>query len=319
MRLLRLTRASLFASVALVPLPLFATNAVERNLFTWSGVVDREVIIEVRGRDVYTSGSGQDASSAPRLRIAQSLPRVPGVIHVRLDNGRGEVTVLDNPSARNNFTARVRVRDPQGGADRYRLVVSFDADNSGGYGDVYDRGDNGRDDRRDNGRDDRRDNGRNNGRNNGHDNGRHNGRTNDDRDDGRGNGRSDDRGNGGSDNGSYDNGNSGRGDDNHDYDYTRRDAGALRWSGVVDGVAEIRIQGRQVALSSEGQPLRNVRYDIVGASLPNRDVSLQLARANGRGTIRVTQQPSRYNNYTAVIRIEDRSSGAAPYDFNLRW
>lgn len=285
MRTFRLSSAALLASTALLPVAANAAG-IERNLFTWSGTVDREVIIEVRGRDVFTRGAGLDASTSPRLSMSQPLPRAIGLVHVRLDNGRGDVDVIENPSPRNNYTARLRVRDPRAGADRYRIVVSFETDGRGGYDGGYDNGRNG------NGDWDR-------GRDNGRDNGRGNGRD----------GRNDD------DRGGW--GNNGR--DNGDYGRGASEAGALRWSGVVDAVTEVRIQGRQVALTSVGQQARNVRYDLIGAPLPRHDVRLELAGSSGRGSIRVVQQPSAANGYTAVIRIEDRNSGAGAYDFNVRW
>jgi hypothetical protein len=105
-----------------------------------------------------------------------------------------------------------------------------------------------------------------------------------------------------------------------DYDRNRRDAGALRWSGLVDGVAEIRIQGARIdALAPRGDALRSVRYDIVGSSMPRRDVRIEMGRAEGRGTIRIVQQPSVWNQYVAVVRIEDVRPGYGTYSFNIRW
>lgn len=295
MRLLRLSRASLLASVALTPLPLFAAHAVERNLFTWTGNVDREVVIEIRGNDVFTRASGLDASYAPRLDVNQGLPRTPGLVRVHVNDGRGEVEVLENPSPRNNYTAKLRVRDPRSGADRYRLVVTFEADNPGGYGGNGPRdGGNGDWDR-----------------NNGN-----NGRGSDrmDRNDDYGRG----RGNNGRNNDNRNN--DGRNNDNRDYDRNRRDAGALRWSGVVDDVAEIRIQGGHVdMISTRGQPLRSVRYDVVGATMPRRDTRLEMVRESGRSKVRIVQQPSMWNGYTAIIRIDDSRPGASIYDFAVRW
>ena len=297
MRLIRQTRTALLASAALLPLPLASAQAVPRNLFTWAGTVDREVIIEVRGRDIQTRGSGMDASFAPRLEVAQALPRTDGIIVVRVENGRGDVEVLENPSARNNYTARLRVRDTRAGSDRYRIDVAFDAPGDRGNDGRYDgRGNDGRYDPRDNdGRVDPRDNGRN-------------------RDGDRNNDRGDVRGD--SRDGNYGRDNDGRGD----FDHNRRDAGVLRWSGIVDGVADIRIQGRRVdMISPRGVPVRNVRYDVLGAPLPRRDVRLELANGSGRGSIRVVQQPSPSNGYVAVIRIDDGRAGVGAYTFDLRW
>ncbi|MEP6781118.1 MAG: hypothetical protein ABJC26_14580 [Gemmatimonadaceae bacterium] len=291
MRLNRWTQSSVLASLALLPLPFVSANAVERSLFTWSSTVDKEVVIQVHGRDVATRGSGMDATFSPRWNLSQPLPRTSGVIRVHVENGRGDVEVLENPSARNDYTATIRIRDSRGGAGQYRLAVTFDSDGdrdgNRGNGD-YDRG---------------------------------NGRGGYDPRDNNGNGRGgyDPRDNSGNGRGGYDPRDDHRNDHGW-YDRSRRDAGALRWSGRVDGVAEIRIQGNRIESSSrQGQRLRDVRFDVLGSALPRRDVRVELAGDVGRGSVQVVQQPSMRNGYAAVIRIEDRRGGYGSYDFDVRW
>ncbi|MGV3708222.1 MAG: hypothetical protein ACO1Q7_05225 [Gemmatimonas sp.] len=275
MRLIRSTSVAL-ASTALLSAPISNAHAVERNLLTWTGRVDKEVIIEIRGRDIATRGSGLDASWSPRIVVNQPLPRVPGLVRAYREDGRGDVDVLENPSPRNNYTAVVRVRDSRSGADNYRVVLTYESDDPRDFP----------------------------GR------GRGNGRDDDDWDRGPG------RGRGGYD-GGYDRGSD---RDGVEFDRGRRDAGALRWGGSVDGVAEIRIQGSKVEMVAErGNRLRDVRYDVLGSSLPRRDVRLEVVRANGRGKVRIVQQPSVWNGYVAVIRIDDSRSGYGDYNFAVRW
>ena len=40
--------------------------------------------------------------------------------------GRGKITVQQQPTARNNYTAIVRIEDSKGGADRYRFNLAWD-------------------------------------------------------------------------------------------------------------------------------------------------------------------------------------------------
>lgn len=285
MRLIRWTSSSVLASAALMTAPLSSATAIERNLLVWTSRVDREVIIQIRGRDVATRGSGMDASFAPRVNINQSLPKEAGMVRAFLQNGRGDVDVLEHPSARNNYTATIRVRDARAGADEYRVVVMYETNDVRNYPG--------------NGRGDGRGNGNGNGRGDGWD------RNGDDRD-------NRDRDNRDRDNRDRD----GRAE----YDRNRRDAGALRWSGMVDGVAEIRIQGGRIdALAPRGDALRGVRYDIAGASMPRRDVRLEMGRSEGRGSVRIVQQPSVWNQYVAVVRIEDVRPGYGAYSFDIRW
>jgi hypothetical protein len=274
------------ATLVAAPLSVDAVSAhaaparaasIERTLFTWTGRVDREVYITIRGRDVRTSG--QDANLPNRARVDDALPRAGrGYVLVRLADGRGDVDVVDQPSARNNYQATVRVRDPRAGADNYRVIAYWSGDdrNDGRYDDRRDRDNNGwgwgRDDRdRDN-------------------------RDRDNRNDNRG--RDDDR---------WDN----RG---------RTDAGMLRWTGRVDDVVELRISGRRVeAITRSGVRVSetNARFD--GAGLPARPMSLNVDQYNGRGHVELVQQPSPWNGWTAVVRINDNRAGADFYDLTVRW
>lgn len=284
-----LHRRIAFATLVAAPLTVDAVTAhalpIERTLFTWTGRVDREVYITIRGRDVRTSGV--DANLPNRARVDDALPRAGrGYVLVRLADGRGDVDVIDQPSARNNYQATVRIRDPRSGADNYRVIAYWNGD-----------------DRNDDRYDDRRDGPGNNGRGWGW------GRDDRDRDNnGRGNGRNDDR-----------NDNRGRDDDRWD-NRGRTDAGMLRWSGRVDDVVELRISGRRVeAITRSGTRVSetNARFD--GAGLPARPMSLNVDRYNGRGNVTLVQQPSPWNGWTAVVRIDDNRSGADFYDLTVRW
>ena len=51
-------------------------------------------------------------------------------------NGRGDVDVIQQPSAQNNYTTIVRIQDPRSGSDNYRLAAYWQAYSNG---DVYGR------------------------------------------------------------------------------------------------------------------------------------------------------------------------------------
>jgi hypothetical protein len=97
-----------------------------REVYEWVGVVDREVQIELRGNRAYVRPVGDGDNRQSRGRVVSGLPYQAGNLVVQRLEGRGEVTVLEQPSARNNYTARFRIRDPRGGADRYRVAVYFE-------------------------------------------------------------------------------------------------------------------------------------------------------------------------------------------------
>ena len=97
-----------------------------REVYEWAGVVDKEVQIQLRGGRAYVRGIGEGDDRASRGRIISGLPQQPGNLIIQRLDGRGEVSVIEQPSARNNYTATFRIRDPRGGADRYRIAVFFE-------------------------------------------------------------------------------------------------------------------------------------------------------------------------------------------------
>ncbi|HEU4994898.1 MAG TPA: hypothetical protein VFT29_08760 [Gemmatimonadaceae bacterium] len=113
----------------------------ERRLFTWRGTVDNDVRIYIRGSNVQSQVmSGTTMRNRGRVDADNALPRRDGVVRVEMLEGRGSVYVLQQPSARNDYTAILRVRDAQGGAARYRFVAYFDPSNYGrgnGRGSVW--------------------------------------------------------------------------------------------------------------------------------------------------------------------------------------
>lgn len=266
MQAIRSTLTATIAGAALLGATSTPLRADGRTLFVWSGTVDREAIIVMRGAFLETQGDGFETYREARFRVTDALPRANGTVSIARADGRGDVEVIEQPTLFNGYTTRVRVRDRQSGADRYRLVVEWRS--TGDY------------DRRD--RDDDRD---------GYD-------------------------RGGRDRDGRDRGGFGRRDDIGD----RRDAGALRWSGEVDAVAEVRIQGRRVEyIARNGRALYNVRFDVRGAGLPTYAVPLDLRRFAGRGNVYIAQYPREWNGWTAVIKIDDSRGGSDGYDFDLRW
>ena len=105
-----------------------------REVYEWSGVVDKEIRIQLHGSRAYVQamGAGEDRSS--RGRMINSLPTQTGNLVVQRLAGRGDVLVLEQPSQRNNYTATLRIRDPRGGTDRYRIAVYWEPPVRYGYG-----------------------------------------------------------------------------------------------------------------------------------------------------------------------------------------
>jgi len=106
-----------------------------REVYEWAGVVDKEVQIQLRGNRAYVRPIGDGDNRQSRGRVVSGLPSQPGNLVIQRLEGRGEVHVIEQPSARNNYTATFRIRDPRGGSDRYRVAGYFEpVDGRYGYG-----------------------------------------------------------------------------------------------------------------------------------------------------------------------------------------
>ena len=100
-------------------------------------------------------------------------------------------------------------------------------------------------------------------------------------------------------------------------DYGR--GGRMTWRGRVDDDVRIRIRGGSAEIETLGGNEYNDGQPNFYNSLPNRRVTVRLTAKRGRGEIFIEQQPSRENDFTAVIRIKDPRGGASDYEFELQW
>jgi hypothetical protein len=96
-------------------------------------------------------------------------------------------------------------------------------------------------------------------------------------------------------------------------------SGRMTWRGRVDDDVRIRIRGGSADVETiGGTPYSDSQPNFFN-SLPNRRVTVRLTAKRGRGEIFIEQQPSRENDFTAVVRIRDTRGGASDYEFELQW
>jgi hypothetical protein len=104
----------------------------QQELFEWAGRVDREIRIQTGRNAAHIINMGSnERNNGGRIRSFVSMPRQAGIVTVQVLEGRGNVDVIEQPSARNGYTAVIRLRDPDGGASRYRIAAYFTPDNNG--------------------------------------------------------------------------------------------------------------------------------------------------------------------------------------------
>ncbi|HEU4711638.1 MAG TPA: hypothetical protein VFS76_08745 [Pyrinomonadaceae bacterium] len=95
--------------------------------------------------------------------------------------------------------------------------------------------------------------------------------------------------------------------------------GRMTWRGRVDDDVRITIRGGTADVETiGGSPYYDSQPNFTN-SLPPRRVTVRLNVKRGRGQVFIEQQPSRDNNFAAVIRIKDPRGGASDYEFELSW
>jgi hypothetical protein len=130
-----ITKSALL-SVALMIGAASALSAQER-LFEWAGRVDGETRVFVRGNDVWTQDS-DGRRTRGQMRRYRDLPSRAGQIRVQRIDGRGDISVIQQPSSRNNYTAVIRIRDYDNRnnrrADRYQFAAYWQPIGGGVWG-----------------------------------------------------------------------------------------------------------------------------------------------------------------------------------------
>ena len=102
-------------------------------------------------------------------------------------------------------------------------------------------------------------------------------------------------------------------------DLDGRTSGRLRWRGTVDGETQLLVRRSDVeSRALSGLPASATTFNFT-SPLPRRAVDVRLEKKHGRGDIEIVQQPSRNNDFTAVVQIRDKKGGSDDYEFELIW
>jgi hypothetical protein len=97
------------------------------------------------------------------------------------------------------------------------------------------------------------------------------------------------------------------------------EGGVIRWRGRVDGRDQLVIRGDKIDIRHlEAKPIIGMSHTF-SSPLPRRAVTVGLNILDGRGSVRIVEQPNRGNNYAVIIEIEDPKGGADNYEFEIYW
>jgi hypothetical protein len=92
---------------------------------TWRGRVDDYVELNIQGNRVRSREREGSQTLNEQVSFSNPLPRANVTVSVRKRNGRGRVSVVQQPNQSNNYTAIVKIDDDKGGADDYEIEMEW--------------------------------------------------------------------------------------------------------------------------------------------------------------------------------------------------
>ena len=111
-----LTSAFIFGSIQ--------ANAQSGRVF-WRGTIDDKVQLTIRSDTIEERTISGQTNPDGVFSFTTSLPDSPVTVGVNKKKGRGKVSVVQQPSSSNDFTAIVEIYDDGGGAREYQLDISW--------------------------------------------------------------------------------------------------------------------------------------------------------------------------------------------------
>lgn len=87
----------------------------------------------------------------------------------------------------------------------------------------------------------------------------------------------------------------------------------------VDDEAEFSVEGERLSIfTTRGQAARDVASEC-SAPLPRNVENFSFRGIDGRGDVRLLEQPSARNRWRAIVRIRDTKGGGEEYHYRLEW
>ena len=108
-------------------------------------------------------------------------------------------------------------------------------------------------------------------------------------------------------------------DEERDRERDRNSHGSVTWTGKVDHDIKLVVYGSRLDFYVQsGKSYGPGRYYFTGSPMP-RFVTVSVQRVKGRNDIQITEQPSRYNKYSGIIRITDSRGGSSDTEVVISW
>ena len=97
---------------------VFEQGAEKTDHVAWKGRVDEAAIISCHKQSCVSSAEQGAPVADEHFKFSRPLPDRDTEVRLEDPEGRGEIRLIEQPRQRNNYTARVSIRDPQGGRGR---------------------------------------------------------------------------------------------------------------------------------------------------------------------------------------------------------
>jgi len=94
--------------------------------FAWAGRVDGEDVIVAKGNQSSIEHVAASEVTGARFAFSAPLPAREVAVSLKKIDGRGKVTLIEQPSSGNGYAAKVRIEDDKGGADDYKFELSWE-------------------------------------------------------------------------------------------------------------------------------------------------------------------------------------------------
>lgn len=99
------------------------------DTLSWSGRVSGEAMVSCHDRSCTSDAAHGGSVSAERFQFSRPLPHRDVDVTIDQAQGQGQIRLVEQPRQRNNYTARISIRDPQGGASEYSFTLVWNRRN----------------------------------------------------------------------------------------------------------------------------------------------------------------------------------------------
>lgn len=108
--------------------------------------------------------------------------------------------------------------------------------------------------------------------------------------------------------------------DNDPLRFDTSPSGQLEFRGHIDDVVEFLVRGDRLhAVLISGQQVKVERFRFSQPLPVARNLTVNVEKKDGRGTVELVETPSRANAFTARIRVTDSQGGSDRYHWVLSW